>query len=162
MSGKPTTKSQSSARSAAHERLQVFIGKWHAEGDSYAAGQKKDDPRAAIEKWVSDESVEWLPGKFFVMQRWDATTGANEFKGTGIFSHDPETGEYMMRAYENHGFINDYITRVDGDIWTFTAETNRGRIEFTDGGDTQKITWEWRPDGKTWLPLCDRIATRVG
>jgi hypothetical protein len=161
MSAKPYTKPKNPERGAAHERLNVFVGNWHAEGDSYAVGQETDDPRGTIEKWVSDDTVEWLPGKFFVMQRWDAMTGPNEFKGTSIISHDPQTGDYMMRAYENHGFVNDYVTRADGNVWTFTADTNRGRIEFTDGGDTQKITWEWRPDGKTWLPLCDRVAKRV-
>jgi hypothetical protein len=117
MSAEPKTKNESPERGAAHERLNVFVGKWHSKGDSYAAGQKKDDPRGSIEKWVSDETVEWLPGRFFLMQRWDAMTGVNEFKGTAIVSHDPETGDHLMRAYENHGFINDYVTRVEGDIW---------------------------------------------
>jgi hypothetical protein len=154
-------KTKTPTRGEKHERLGVFVGNWHAEGESYAAGQKKDDPRGAVEKWTSDESVEWLPGKFFIAQRWDAMTGANEFKGTAIISSAPETGHYMTRSYENHGFIRDYVTRVDGSIWTFTGDTERARIEFTDGGDTQKISWEWKPGGKTWLPLCNRIAKRV-
>lgn len=155
------TNSQLPARSAAHERLQAFVGKWHAEGDSYAVSQKEDDPRGATEKWVSDETVEWLPGKFFVAQRWNAMTGAHEFKGTAIISYDPKAGHYMTRSYENHGFIRDYVTRVDGDVWTFTGDAERARIEFADGGSKQVIAWEWRLDGKTWLPLCDRIAKRV-
>ena len=114
---------------AAHEKLNVFIGKWHAEGDSYAAGQSKSDPRGAVEKWVSDESYEWLPGKFFVIQNWDAKTGANPFKGTAIISHDADTGNYQTRSYENHGFIRDYVTKVDGDTWTFSGDTERARAE---------------------------------
>lgn len=161
MSAKSKTSGQTPERGAAHERLGVFVGKWHAEGDSFAAGQKKDNPRAAIEKWISDETVEWLPGKFFVMQRWDAMTGPNEFKGTAVISYDPETKHYVTRSYENHGFIRDYVTRVDGDVWTMTGDSERARIEFTDGGDTQVIAWEWKPDGKTWLPLCDRTAKLV-
>ncbi|MEQ1867124.1 MAG: DUF1579 family protein [Alphaproteobacteria bacterium] len=155
------SRSQTPARGAAHERLKAFVGTWHAEGDSYAAGQRQEDPRGVVEKWISDETVEWLPGKFFVAQRWDAMTGANAFKGTGIISYDPDAGHYMTRSYENHGFIRDYVTRVDGDVWTFTGETERARIEFGDGGDKQTIAWEWKPDGKTWLPLCDRVAKRA-
>ena len=161
MARKSEDQPESPIRGAEYDRLEVFVGKWHAEGDSYAAGQKKDDPRGVVEKWVSNETCDWLPGKFFIMQQWDAMTGANEFKGTAIMSHNPETGDYTTRSYENHGFIRDYVTRVDGDVWTFTGGTERARIEFTDDGKEQKITWEWRPDGKTWLPLCDRVAKRA-
>ncbi len=87
------------AAGAAYERLSVFIGQWHAEGKSYAVGQTKSDPRGSVEKWISDENYEWLPGKFFVMQTWDARTGKNPFKGTAIISHDAATGtEAMMRT----------------------------------------------------------------
>jgi hypothetical protein len=147
---------------AAHQKLKVFIGKWHAEGESYAAGQTKNDTRGYVEKWISDELYEWLPGHFFVLQKWDAKTGANQFKGVAIISHDADTGRYMTRSYENHGFIRDYITRVDGDTWTFSGDTERAQIEFMDGGKTQKIAWEWRKPGEDWLPLCDRVARRVG
>ena len=85
-------------RGVAHERLSVFIGKWHAEGDSYAAGQTKNDPRGSVEKWISDETYVWLPGQFFVIQTWDAMTGANPFKGTAIISYDAATGAYMTRS----------------------------------------------------------------
>ena len=145
----------------AHEHLKVFIGRWHAEGESYAVGQTKIDPRGSIEKWDSDETYEWLPGQFFVIQTWDAKTGANPFKGTAIINWDEKYQHYMTRSYENHGFVRDYVTSVDGKTWTFTGDTERARIEFTDGGDTQKITWEWRQPGEDWLPLCNRLAKRV-
>jgi hypothetical protein len=148
-------------RAAPHERLHVFIGQWRAEGSSYAAGQTKQNPRSATEKWLSDESFEWLPGKFFVIQRWDAMTGDNAFQGTAIIQWDDENQHYMTRSYENHGFVRDYITHVDGDAWTFTGDSERSRIEFMDGGTTQKIAWEWRKPGEAWLPLCDRVARRV-
>ena len=57
--------------SAAHKRLEAFIGTWHAEGTSYGGGgQDAADPRAAGVPWISDESYEWLPGGFFVLHRW--------------------------------------------------------------------------------------------
>ena len=146
-------------RTSPHERLQIFIGTWHAEGTSYAAGQTKQSPRGTMEKWVSDETFEWLPGQFFLLQRWDAMTGTNPFQGIAIIQWDD--AHYMSRSYENHGFVRDYITRVDGDIWTFTGDRERARVEFSEGGDAQKIAWEWRPPGEAWLPLCDRVARRT-
>ena len=147
---------------ATHQRMNAFIGTWHAEGESYAVGQTKKDPRGSVEKWISDETCKWLPGQFFVIQTWDAKTGKSPFKGTAIISHDADTGTYMTRSYENHGFVRDYITSVDGDVWSFSGDTERARIEFMDGGKTQKIAWEWRKAGEAWLPLCDRVARRVG
>lgn len=146
---------------AAHEKLHVFIGKWHAEGQSYAVGQTKKNPHGSVEKWVSDETYDWLPGKFFVVQQWDAKTGQNPFKGTAIINHDAETGDYTTRSYENHGYIRDYVTTVNGDIWTFKGDSERARIEFADGGKTQNIAWEWRQPGEDWMPLCDRVAKRL-
>jgi hypothetical protein len=142
-------------RGREHDRLKVFLGRWHAEGLSYA-------PHGTVEKWVSDEIYEWLPGQFFMLQRWDAIAGATDSKGLGIINFDPATGTYMTRAYVHRGFIRDYVTRVEGNVWTLTGENERARIEFTDSGNTQRINWEWRPDGDVWLPLCDRIATKAG
>jgi hypothetical protein len=148
-------------RAAPHERLQIFIGRWRAEGTSYAAGQTKQKPRGTTEKWLSDETFEWLPGQFFIMQKWDATTGANAFQGTAIINWDDVKQHYITRSYENHGFVRDYLTRVDGDVWTFTGDTERERVEFADNGNTQNIAWEWRQHGEDWLPLCDRVAKRM-
>jgi hypothetical protein len=30
---------------------------------------------------------------------------------------------------------------VDGNVWTFSGETERARIEFSDDGRRQTITW---------------------
>ncbi len=141
-------------RGVEQDHLGVFLGRWHAVGVSFNALGSK-------ERWVSDEEVEWLPGEFFVVQRWDAMTGPNVFKGISIIGYDAETGNYVTRSFENHGFFREYVTRVDGNLWTFTGDTERARVEFADDGDTQRIVWEQRPEGETWLPLCDRKAVRV-
>lgn len=75
-----SSKANLPAPTAAHRRLEVFIGGWHAEGTSYDEGQDAADPRAPGVPWTSDESYEWLPGKFFVLHRWDAMTGEHEFR----------------------------------------------------------------------------------
>jgi hypothetical protein len=69
-------------------------------------------------------------------------------------------GRYFARTFENHGFYRRYDVTVDGNVWTFSGETERARIEFSDDGRRQTITWEWRPKD-LWLPLCDRVATKV-
>jgi hypothetical protein len=48
---------------------------------------------------------------------------------------------------------------VDGEVWTFTRETERARVEFIDDA-TQVIHWDVK-NGDEWLPLCDRTARRI-
>lgn len=144
-----------------YEALGVFVGNWHAEGESYARGQKQSDPRGSVERWVSDETFEWISGQFFVLQRWNAKTGADPFLGVGIIGCNPDGAGYVTHSFENHGFYRRYETRREGNVWTFNGDTERARVEFSDGGRTQIIRWEWRPEGKEWLPLCDRVAKRV-
>ena len=139
-------------RGPEHEKLAVFVGHWHAEGTNY-------DIDGKTSPWVSDEHVEWLPGRFFVVQRWHANPDA-PFIGMGVIGYDAEAKRYFTHSFENHGFFRQYEMRVDGDIWTFTGPSERARVEFADNGDTQKIHWEFKPD-KKWLPLCDRVAKRV-
>ena len=81
---------------AAHKRLEIFIGNWHAEGTSYGDGQDATDPRASSVPWTSDESYEWLPGSFFVLHRWDAQLGKHEFKGDEVMGYDEAEGGYFM------------------------------------------------------------------
>jgi hypothetical protein len=67
---------------------------------------------------------------------------------------------YFTRSFEKHGFLRGYEMGVDRSVWTFTGETERARVEFTDEGQTQQIHWEFK-HGDSWLPLCDRTARRV-
>lgn len=144
-----------------HERLGVFVGKWHAEGQSYGRNQDRNDPRANAEPWVSDEVTEWHAGRFFIVQHEDAKTGPAALITHGVIGHDLETGEYVAHAFENHGFHRRYAVHVDGRVWTFSGDTERARIEFSEDGQMQSVAWEWRPFDNEWLPLCDRTNVRL-
>lgn len=140
--------------SAPHLALKVWAGKWHAEGVSYRPG----DGGAP---WVSDENYEMLSGDYFLVQRWSAKVGGSPFKGLGVISYDGDTQRYVSRSFENHGNYRNYAVKRDGDTWTFEGETERARYDFSRDGRTCVIKWEFKPDGKTWQPLCDRTAKRV-
>ena len=92
--------------SAAHKRLEVFIGNWHAEGTSYGDGQDAADPLASGVSWTSDESYELLPGGFFVLHRWDAQMGGHEFKGAEVMGYDEAEGGYFTRMFDNRSVSN--------------------------------------------------------
>ena len=156
-----TPKPRQPKPTAAHHRLEVFIGDWHAEGTSYGDGQDATDPRAAGVPWTSDESYVWLPGNFFVLYRWDAQMGKHAFKGAEIMGYDEAEGGYFTRMFDNAGHHPDYRASVDGDVWNFTEAQTRAAVTVQDGGDKMTFNWEWKNGGRKWLPLCDRVAVRM-
>jgi hypothetical protein len=145
--------------SAAHKRLEVFIGAWHAEGTSYGVGQDPADPRAAGVPWTSDESYQWLPGGGFVLHRWDAMAGS--FSGAEIMGYDEAEGGYFTRMFDNGGHHPHYRASVDGDVWSFSEAQTRATVTAQDSGDKMTFNWEWKNGGSNWLPLCDRVAFRI-
>jgi hypothetical protein len=149
-------------RNEAHERLAVFIGTWHAEGQSFGRNQDRTDPRANPDTWVSDEVSEWHAGQFFVVQREEAQTGPGSLITHVVIGFDADAGHYIVHAFENHGYHNTYVARVEGRVWTFSGERERATIEFSEDGNRQAVTWEWRPFDDEWLALCDRVNVRVG
>jgi hypothetical protein len=155
------TKAAPQTPGAAHRSLDVFIGRWHAEGTSYAEGQRADDPRASSVPWKSDESYQWLPGGFFVLHRWDATVGTQVVQGTEIIGYDAAAGGYFTRFFDNGGNHPEYRATVDGDVWSFTEPQTRAAVTVADLGRTMQFVWECRNGGGRWLPLCDRTARRV-
>ncbi len=152
---------QAPRRSEMHEALDVFLGEWRAEGTSYGGTDPSGgDPRANGVPWTSEHRAYWHTGAFFLVQDERARPGGEVFDTLSVMGVDPETGGYVARAFENHGFYRHYPVARDGNVWTFSGETERATIVFSDDGRTQTITWEWKPDG-AWLPLCDRVATRT-
>lgn len=155
-----SSKASLPAPTAAHRRLDAFIGDWHAEGTSFGEGQDAADPRAAGVPWTSDESYEWLPGNFFVLHRWDAMVGKREFKGTEIIGYDKDEGGYFTRLFDNADNHPEYRATVDQDTWTFSEPQTRATVTVQHGGDKMTFNWEWKNGGRNWLPLCDRVAVR--
>jgi hypothetical protein len=145
-----------------HERLGMFVGKWHAEGESYG-GQRQNRayPRQHAEPWSSDETTVWHPGRFFLVQHEEARVGSGSLITHAVLGYDPQRGEYFAHAVENHGYYRKYDVRVAGRVWTFQSQTERCRIEFSEDGTMQTVVWEWRPVDNEWLPLCERTNIRV-
>jgi hypothetical protein len=150
----------SDARSPELDKLQAFIGKWHAEGKSYGEVQDLQDPKKSAVPWISDETYVWLPGNHFVLHKWEAKTGQKSFIGTEILGYDETKMQFFTRFFDNAGFHPSYDAYLNDEIWHFVEPNTRAKIIINDP-DTMTFHWEWKKDG-TWLPLCDRIARRVG
>jgi hypothetical protein len=158
----PTTDStaDSPRRDSHHEVLNVFLGDWKAEGTSFGgANQTPQSPRGNSTPWTSTHTARWHSGQFFLIQD-ERAQSRGPFDTLSVMGWDPTAGRYFARTFENHGFYRHYDVTVAGQVWTLDGDTERARIEFELGGTRQNITWEWRPND-VWLPLCDRIATKV-
>lgn len=141
-----------------HELLAAFLGDWHAAGTSYGGDeQTPENPRGGASPWRSVHSARWHSGEFFLVQDERAN---GPFDTLAILGWDDEAQRYFARTVENHGYARDYTMTVDGRTWMTTGEHERARTVFSEAGRTQQISWEWKSAG-TWLPLCDRTATRV-
>lgn len=141
------------------DRLAVFLGDWHAEGTSYGGeDQSPDNLHAGATPWSSIHSARWHSGDYFIVQDERAN---GPFDTLSLMGWDAEAGRYFARSIENHGFARDYSMTIEGRSWTLTGERERATYEFTEGGRSQEISWEWKP-GEEWLPLCDRTAHRIG
>lgn len=143
------------------KKLGVFIGKWHAEGQSYGNGQHNDKPYLSAVPWISDESYEWLPGNFFILHSWDAKLGDSVFIGTEIIGYDEKEGGFFTRFFDNSGFHPEYKVTVEGNTWNFTEPSSRAKVTVDNDENKMTFNWEWRKEDKDWLPLCDRVAIRI-
>jgi hypothetical protein len=140
--------------------LNVFVGSWHAEGNSYGDGQSEDDPFASSEQWTSNESYEWMSGNYFLLHRWNARVGDHQFKGLEIMGYDVAKKEFFTRFFDNNGNAIKYAVLMANNIWTLTEPHTRARIIFHDNGNTMILNWEWKHEGGDWLPLCNRKAIK--
>ena len=140
------------------EALAAFLGDWHAEGTSYGGkDQSASNPHAGATAWRSNHTARWHSGEYFVVQDERAN---GPFDTLSLLGWDAEDERYFARSVENHGFARDYTMTVEDQTWTLTGEHERATYAFSVDGLTQDISWEWKP-GDTWLPLCDRTATRI-
>ncbi len=148
-------------RGSAHDALSIFLGEWRAEGTSFGGtDQSGTDLKANGVTWVSTHTARWHTGGFFLIQDERATVGGTAFDTLSVMGVEPGDQGHFARTFENHGFYRHYGVSVDGRTWLLVGKTERARTIFNAEGTTQTITWEWMQNGK-WLPLCDRVATRV-
>ena len=104
-------------------------------------------------------SFEWLPGKRFLIQRWEVPVPEAP-DGIAIIGADPESeGSYLQHYFDTRGVARVYkMSFKDGTwkLWRSTADFSpldfSQRYTGTFSPDGQAITgaWEICHDGKTW------------
>ena len=139
-----------------HRRLDVFVGRWRVEGRN--APQAPGSPGTSV---LGEESYEWLPGGFFLMNRWNRRfSDGGIHQGTGIIGHEPGGETYTNQAFDNLGYARNYALSNNGRTWSFAGKWERATVTFSDDGRHLQTRWEISKDGNIWQPLCDLASTK--
>jgi hypothetical protein len=141
----------------AHRKLDAFVGTWRVTGENKAGAGK-----AANTKVTGEETYEWMPGGFFLVNHWDRRFENGQHTGTGYLGYDAQVDQYSVHAFDNLGFMRAYEAVPRGkNRWTYSGKKERADISFSNDGNTMTIHWEVTPDGAEWIPLCDLTGSKV-
>jgi hypothetical protein len=113
-----------------------FIGTWEMKGRTFDS--KHDNVTAQA-------TFEYLPGGFFVAQRFEADFDGTPIESLEIIGYDPETGTFPSTVYANMAPKPlAYEWQVDGDDVTIKTEELGATFHGRWSGD--KLAGGWRPN----------------
>ena len=144
------------------EELAPFIGEWTMQVDMPNAPPA--DPGAEA-RCV----FEWMPGKRFLVQRWQISVPEAP-DGTALIGFDEGRGKLLQHYFDSRGVARVYEMTFDRRVWTLLRETPdfspldfRQRFEgtFSDDGDTISGRWEIAHEGSGWELDFHLAYTRV-
>jgi hypothetical protein len=114
-------------------------------------------------------SFEWLPGKRFLIERWEIPVPEAP-DGIAIIGADPQSeGNYLQHYFDSRGIARVYKMKVEEGVWTlwrdepdFSALDFSQRFTGTFSADGKTIAgrWEICHDGTTWEHDFDLTYTR--
>ncbi len=143
------------------EKLEPFAGEWSM------AVAFKDMPPADVGARVT---FEWLPGKRFLIQRWDVPIPEAP-DGIAIIGADPNgQGNYLQHYFDSRGVARVYKMSFDDGVWRLWRDepdfspldfSQRFTGTFGDDGKTITGSWEINHDGKTWEHDFDLTYTKT-
>lgn len=133
-----------------HERLGMFIGRWHTTGTVAATDSA---PSLAID---SIDTYEWYPGRFFMVHHADSKVGEDTIQSIEIMGYDPERGCYFAPFFDSTGGSGAEEIRLDGRTWTWRGANVMGVKEHrcfatvSEDGNTIRARHEKSEDGERW------------
>ena len=113
---------------------------------------------------------EWLPGREFVLQRWEVPH-PDAPDGIAIIGAGGEEGGYRQHYFDSRGVARVYEMTFGDGAWELERRSadfspldfcQRYVGTFTDGGQTIDGRWETSADGSTWELDFGLVYTRGG
>jgi hypothetical protein len=131
-------------RDAGHDQLAACLGTWKVEGMLASSGTRM----------MCTESYEWLPGKFFIIYRFDRQIGAQDQHGFGVIGFDVDRRAHFAYFVDNMGYARTYDVHIDGSKWAFIGNWERATLTFNPQRHRMSARWEHSTDGHVWRELC--------
>lgn len=131
------------------DELEPFIGEW-AMAATFPNAPTLEDPSART-------TFEWMPGRRFLIQRFQAPDPAPD--GIAIIGFDAGRDTLLQHYFDSRGVARVYaMTFADG-IWTLTRTkpdfspldfSQRYTGRFSEDQTAISGSWEISHDGSTW------------
>lgn len=138
-------------RPASLDRLEVLTGQWEMEATFEAGYFGPGSP--AITGRGGQTTFEWLPGKFFLTQRFVNEHPAAP-SGIAIIGDGAEPGTFTQHYYDSRGVARIYQMTLDGGTWKLRREApgfwQRYTGVISNDGNTITGAWEGSADGQDW------------
>jgi hypothetical protein len=139
------------------DRLDVFVGEWRMIASF--TPDPVDAPRART-------SFEWLPGRRFLIQRWEVEH-PDAPDGIAIIGVDAGGTRLLQHYFDSRGVARVYQMTFADRVWTlerFAAAPDfcqRFAGTFSDDGDTIAGNWERSSGSDHWAPDFSLTYTRL-
>ncbi|HEX6389021.1 MAG TPA: hypothetical protein VFZ89_06235 [Solirubrobacteraceae bacterium] len=143
------------------ERLEPFVGEWD---------MVPEFPSLPPIEGAARVVFEFLPGKRFLVQRWEVPIPEAP-DGIAVIGPDPESeGNYLQHYFDTRGVARVYKMSLGDGVWKLwrdkadfspLAFSQRFSATFGDDGRTITGAFEICHDGTTWEHDFDATYTKV-
>lgn len=157
------TNKQSGEAPSAHQRLNVFLGRWET------AGHQSEGLVGAAAHITALETYEWLTGELFLVHRFEGHVGESAAACIEIIGYDFASRSYPVQTFYNNGLRHEWQSSESEGVWTLTGKWQmagqptevRCTMFFSDDGNTMTGKWEYLNDQSNWQTFWDVKSTKV-
>lgn len=147
-------------RGPEHQRLGYFVGNWQTEGEV------KPGPFSTGGRFISTDRVEWLDGRFFVVERATSTLPAGNQIQLSLIGWDARQKVYTFDSFNSAGIRTSATGVIVGDTWTWSTSDTFGTLRIRHvitmvSPSTFTFTFQTSVDGVTWSPFIEGRSTKV-
>ena len=128
-------------------KLNPLVGKWQSEGEVLATSATPEI------KISGSDSYKWVCDGMFLLHRVDVMMGVEKTEVIEMIGYDPQTKNYPMRSFDNHGnFAVMHFSVNEKGVWTIKGNSVRSTLRIAGDADQMNALWERTDDGTSWIP----------
>lgn len=163
LSSEKKTSEETPKPSAAHRRLNVFLGKWNLQG------QQLEGPFGPTAKITATQTYEWLAGGFFMIQRFDALVDGTQAACIELVGYGTKSRTYPVQTFYSNGSTSKWQLAERDGTWILTGKSEVGgktsevrcTTVFSEANSAMTGTWEYSIDGTHWKTFWEVKATKA-